>query len=72
MAEPIKRVKAIEDLLEDTTGLISAIRADKCVNCGRDADKFVDRLSKQDYAISGLCQLCQDVIYAEPEEEFED
>ena len=31
-------------------------------------DSFKDVLSIQDYAITGLCQKCQDRIYANPED----
>lgn len=35
-------------------------RGGLCVSCGQDASRFSDRVSKQEYAISGLCQGCQD------------
>ena len=33
------------------------------VACGKPATTFKDQISKQGYAISGLCQLCQDSIF---------
>lgn len=31
-----------------------------CVSCGKEASEFSDRVSEREYAISGLCQACQD------------
>lgn len=43
-----------------------------CVRCGsqkmKDED-FKDDVSRRERNISGLCQECQDVCFAEPEEE---
>ena len=33
---------------------------------------FHDQLSKQEYSISGMCQGCQDAMFAEYEEEWDD
>ena len=40
-----------------------AIRQNICVNCGGEADIFVDIKSKREFALSGLCQSCQDSIF---------
>ena len=40
-----------------------AIRQNICVSCGGEADGFVDIKSKQEFAISGLCQSCQDSLF---------
>jgi len=40
----------------------------QCVACGDRADIFNDDLSYTEYFISGLCQMCQDDYFAEPEE----
>ena len=40
-----------------------AIRQNICVNCGGEADRFVDIKSKREFALSGLCQNCQDSIF---------
>lgn len=34
-----------------------------CVDCGGQALKFDDELSKKEYSISGLCQKCQDEVF---------
>jgi len=40
-----------------------AIRQNICVSCGGEADGFVDIKSKREFAISGLCQSCQDSLF---------
>jgi len=30
---------------------------------------FVDEISRREYSITGLCQTCQDVMFAEPDED---
>jgi hypothetical protein len=40
----------------------------KCKGDGT-ATKFTDEMSQREYRISGLCQACQDVVFAEPTEE---
>jgi hypothetical protein len=34
-----------------------------CIICKKDANEFKDRLSRDEYGISGLCQECQDGIF---------
>ena len=38
----------------------------QCVSCGKSADTFRDEISKREYAITTLCQHCQDEVFAEP------
>lgn len=33
------------------------------IGCGGPADEFDDELSRKEFAISGLCQGCQDAIF---------
>ena len=43
-----------------------------CVSCGTDKmndEDFVDELSRRESKISFLCQKCQDVAFADPEDE---
>ena len=37
-----------------------------CTFCGSQIGEFKDDLSRQEWAISGLCQECQDEIFREP------
>lgn len=67
--EPSKKSEAVERTLQHVTGADrrSIIRADKCIpkpiGCGGPATTFKDELSRREYAISGLCQECQDKFF---------
>ena len=50
----------------------ASIKGDVCTSCGQAATIFRDGLSRREYTISGLCQACQDIIFAEPEDEDEE
>lgn len=63
MAEPTKKAPAIEKFLSKAFDRTNAIKSDVCVFCGKPATEFRDELSKREYAISGLCQRCQDEIF---------
>ena len=39
-----------------------------CVTCGKPANEFRDDLSRKEYGISGMCQACQDIVFADPED----
>jgi hypothetical protein len=69
MAEPSAKSRAVESVL---LGLIGAdrrdsIRADIClpppIGCGGPASQFNDDCSRREFAISGLCQKCQDSLF---------
>ncbi len=70
MAEPTKKSAAIENALTQLTGESreDVIRSDKCMaapyGCGGPATGFRDELSAKEYRISGLCQGCQDSVFA--------
>ncbi len=57
----------IERLLEDLTGRREAIEANRCIDppngCGGPATEFNTELDRREYAISGLCQDCQDTVW---------
>jgi len=42
----------------------------RCVSCGCHAGWFKDDLSAKEYTISGLCQQCQDDIFEEEEDQY--
>jgi hypothetical protein len=52
-----------------------AISTGHCVSppmgCGRKVGGFTDAISAKEYAITGMCQGCQDRLYAEMEEDEE-
>jgi len=67
MATPTSKSPEIEKLLEGFSGRTIAIETDKCVappiGCGQPASEFRDDRSHDEYCISGLCQICQDVVF---------
>jgi len=40
-----------------------SLKNEICVSCGCYAKVFRDEISKREYAISGLCQTCQDEVF---------
>jgi len=40
-----------------------SIGADTCVICGHEATEFDGELSRKEFAISGMCQECQDDVF---------
>ena len=44
---------------------VKDIKAEKCPTCGEyvSANNFRDRLSLEEFRISGMCQVCQDSIF---------
>jgi hypothetical protein len=43
-----------------------------CLMCGNLAVAFADEASAREYAITGTCQVCQDRIFADPDDEDDD
>ena len=39
------------------------IASNLCMTCQGEAITFRDKLSEQEYTISGMCQICQDQIF---------
>lgn len=71
MATPSDKNKVIENLITNTFGVNrrSNIRKNVCVMCGQSASWFRDTLSRKEFAISGMCQGCQDDFFGDDEEE---
>jgi len=46
---------------------VKLIHNDQCVTCLGDAKEFTNDLSKREYAISGMCQVCQDKVFGKRE-----
>jgi len=58
----------IENILEEFSKRIGtprsvAFKTSTCVTCGGEANDFRDAVSKKEYALSGMCQTCQDKIW---------
>jgi len=47
---------------------LKAIEQGLCPMCKNPVGSFKDELSAREFRISGMCQKCQDRIFAEPEE----
>jgi hypothetical protein len=66
---PARKSPAIESLLDEVSERMfgrkrtEAIRAGICVDCGQAVVAFRNALSYREYAISGLCQRCQDEVF---------
>ena len=51
---------AIEGMFPGTKAKIDA---GKCPTCGEPAGSFRDDISRKEFAISGMCQECQDSVF---------
>ena len=65
MAEPTQKSPGIESLISGMMGKdrTATIKANKCMTCDGEATTFSDDLSRKEYAISGMCQVCQDKTF---------
>ena len=57
----------MEDLFTMLAEKGGAIEKKVCIFCKKPITGFKDALSKKEYSISGLCQECQDMAFAEDE-----
>jgi len=69
MAEPTKKSPEMEKLIDafNPSGRkrVDSIRENICTWCGKPATEFIDSISSDEYAISGMCQTCQDKTFSE-------
>ena len=74
MATPSDKSPAVTGTLDQLTKALfgssrtDSITADKCIICKGDASEFDNNLSRVEYGISGMCQLCQDQVFKDCEE----
>ena len=71
--EPSNKAPTIDAMLSSVFGVdrVKTITEGYCVSCGNEgivAASFRDDLSKKEYAISGMCQSCQDDVFGVEEE----
>jgi hypothetical protein len=65
----MERTKKLQDFVDGVAkkkfgrSLTEALEQNICVYCGKPATEFKDALSKKEYDISGMCQVCQDEIF---------
>jgi len=70
MAKSPQMVATLDDISKSLFGGHSrstSIASATCVICGENASSFRDALSKREFAISGLCQECQDSVFGAPD-----
>ena len=65
--EPSQKSPAMIAFLDHIYDRSAAILNNVCVTCGVEVKGFRDALSKKEYIISGLCQVCQDKVFQEEE-----
>ena len=75
--EPTNKSTPIESMLSSVFGVdrVQTITEAFCVSCdseGNNAASFTDDLSRKEYAISGLCQSCQDDVFGVADDEPDD
>lgn len=71
MAIPTDKAPPIDAFIQKVTGKDrrQTIAEASCMTCNGAADQFRDELSRREYAISGMCQECQDGVFGAGEEE---
>ena len=74
--EPTNKSNPIDSMLSSIFGVdrVKTISEAFCVSCdseGNNAASFRDDISRKEYAISGMCQSCQDDVFGvgEPEDD---
>ena len=62
MVEPLEKSAAVRKTMDDLAGTSSetSIRENRCALCGKTAKNFKDSESRREFAISGMCQRCQE------------
>jgi len=62
---PTEKSPGIESLLTQIAGISrqEAARTMVCACCKKPLGKFRDELSQREWAISGMCQKCQDEVF---------
>jgi hypothetical protein len=69
--EPSKKSQGINDFLQKAFKMDrrDSIEEDMCLppplGCGKPATEFRDEVSRREYAITGMCQKCQDRIFGQ-------
>ena len=51
--------------------LADRVMNNQCTFCAKAITAFADELSKKEYSVSGMCQLCQDEIFKPFDEDEE-
>ena len=73
MTKPSNKSNNMNEFLEDIVSNIfgvsrqASIKGDVCVTCKGAATTFIDEVSRREFAISGMCQSCQDSVFGKEE-----
>jgi hypothetical protein len=67
--KPILKAPEVEAMLEALSSRLARPRSEAfaeraCVTCGGAATEFDSILSRKEYSISGMCQACQNSVFA--------
>ena len=67
MAEPTRNAPEIRAIQSTIMGgdINQAIRQDVCISCHGPATEFKNDISRREFRISGMCQICQDSVFEE-------
>ena len=68
MTEKAEKSEVIENALERLSRRMGnprseAFKNNTCVVCGGSATEFRDEVSRKEYSLSGMCQVCQDSFF---------
>ena len=65
--EPSWKSPALEKSLETMFGKprVDCIKQNICMTCDNTNVQFRDTISRKEYSISGMCQVCQDNTYGD-------
>lgn len=68
--KPENKAAEIDAFLRMLTGKdrVTTIEDQKCTTCNEPNFGWRDEVSRREYFISGMCQTCQDIGFAETEE----
>lgn len=61
----MSKSKEMEALLREMFPSRKNMDAKLCVFCHQPAESFRDEISAREYEISGICQICQDKVFKE-------
>ena len=61
--EPSVKSTELSEFFEVFFGRTTAIKNQICTCCGGRAISFLNKLSRREYSISGLCQECQGEVF---------
>jgi len=66
--QPAPKSKEISQFFDDTLDRTEKIKSSVCVTCNGTIVKFRNEISKKEYTLSGMCQVCQDDFFESNQE----